>query len=140
MVGLEKKYKKVYSSGKRKTAIVKAIIKSGNGKILFNGKNYETLQIFDKLRLIEPIKIAKHVLGKVEFDVTLHARGGGDKSQIDAARLALAKCLIKYTQSEELKKAFQKYDRNLLTADVRYKEAYKPGDSKARAMRQSSKR
>lgn len=32
------------------------------------------------------------------------------------------------------------YDRNLLVADVRRKETRKPGDSKARAMRQSSKR
>jgi ribosomal protein S9 len=39
-----------------------------------------------------------------------------------------------------LRKAFLSYDRNLLVADVRRKEAYKPGDSKARAKRQSSKR
>ena len=40
----------------------------------------------------------------------------------------------------ELRKAYLKYDRNLLVADVRRKEAYKPGDSKARSKRQSSKR
>jgi len=140
MVGIETKYKKVYASGKRKAAVARAIIKSGTGKILFNKKNYENLQMFDKLKLAEPLKITEHVLGKIEFDVFLTVKGGGDKGQIDAARLAMAKGIIDYTKSEELKQAFLQYDRNLLVADVRRKEAYKPGDSKARSMRQSSKR
>ena len=35
---------------------------------------------------------------------------------------------------------FMKYDRQLLVADVRRKEVYKPGDSKARSKRQKSYR
>ena len=53
---------------------------------------------------------------------------------------AMAKAIIDYTQSDELREAFLNYDRSLLVADVRRKEACKPGDSKARAKRQSSKR
>lgn len=140
MVGIETKYKKVYASGKRKSAVARAIIKTGNGKITFNGKNYETLQMFDKLKLAEPLKITEHVLGKIDFDVKLTVKGGGEKGQIDAARLSMAKAIIDYTKSEELRQAFLQYDRNLLVADIRRKEAYKPGDSKARSMRQSSKR
>jgi len=40
----------------------------------------------------------------------------------------------------ERRKAFADYDKFLLVADIRRKEAYKPGDSKARKKRQSSKR
>ena len=40
----------------------------------------------------------------------------------------------------KLKKHILEYDRNLLVADVRRKEANKPGDSKARAKRQTSYR
>ncbi|KHO53687.1 MAG: 30S ribosomal protein S9 [archaeon GW2011_AR13] len=54
--------------------------------------------------------------------------------------LALAKGIVEFTKSEELTKAYLEYDRNLLVADVRRKEAYKPGDSKARSKRQASKR
>jgi len=90
--------------------------------------------------LAEPLKIAEHVLGEISFDVEIDVKGGGEKGQIDAARIALAKAIVEYTSSEELKEAYLKYDRNLLVADVRRKEAYKPGDSKARSMRQSSKR
>jgi len=140
MCGIETKYRKVYASGKRKAAIVKALVISGSGKVTFNGKNYETLHIFDRLKLAEPMRIAKQILGKIEFDIILNAKGGGDKGQIDAARLAMAKGIIEYSKSEELRKAFLDYDRSLLVADVRHKEAYKPGDSKARSMRQSSKR
>ncbi len=130
--------KKEYSSGKRKTAIAKAIIDSGKGKILFNKKNYQNLQLFDRLKLEEPIRIAEKILGKVNFDIEVSVRGGGEKGQIDAARLAIAKSIINFTNSEELKKAYLNYDRNLLVADVRRKEVCKPGDSKARAKRQTS--
>jgi small subunit ribosomal protein S9 len=140
MVGIETKYKKVYASGKRKSAIAKALITTGTGKVTFNGKNYKTLQMFDKLKLEEPLRIAEKILGKMEFDIKIVVKGGGEKGQIDAGRLAIAKGLVNFTQSEELRNAYTEYDRNLLVADVRRKETYKPGDSKARAKRQSSKR
>jgi small subunit ribosomal protein S9 len=138
MVGIETKYKKLYSSGKRKSAVARAKIQTGNGKILLNGKNYENFQMFDKLKLAEPIRIAEQILGKIDFDIEIHIKGGGEKSQIDAARLAIAKAIIDYTKSSELKQIYLEYDRSLLVADVRRKEACKPGDSKARAKRQTS--
>jgi len=140
MVGIENKYKKIYASGKRKASVARAIIQAGTGKITFNRKNYETLQDFDRLKLAEPLRITEHVLGKIEFDVQITVKGGGEKGQVDAARIALAKVIVEYSGSEEIREAFLKYDRNLLIADVRRKETYKPGDSKARSMRQSSKR
>ncbi len=68
-------------------------------------------------------------------------KGGGEKGQIDACRLALARALVKACgKSSELEDAFTLYDRSLLVADVRRKETRKPGDSKARAKRQTSYR
>lgn len=134
------KLKKIVVSGKRKTAIARAVLVEGSGKISVNKKNYKTLQMFDRLKIEEPIRIAENILGKINFDVLINVRGGGEKGQIEAARLALAKAIIEFSKSEELTKAFLSYDRNLLVADVRRKEAYKPGDSKARKKRQSSKR
>ena len=131
---------KIIKSGKRKRAIAKAILAKGSGKIKVNKKNYENLQIFDKLKIEEPLKITQNVLGKTDFDVLISVKGGGEKSQIEAARLALTRAIVEFTNSKDLTEAFLNYDRNLLIADVRRKETYKPGDSKARKKRQSSKR
>lgn len=131
---------KIVESGKRKSAIAKAMISEGTGKITLNNRDYNTLHKFDKLRLSEPIRIAEKILGKIDFDVNISVRGGGNKSQISASRLALAKAISKFAKSKELTEAFLEYDRHLLVADIRRKEPNKPGDSKARAKRQSSYR
>jgi len=130
----------VVASGKRKNAVAKVKLVAGNGKITFNSRPYKNLEIFQKLTLSEPVEIAKKALGKFDFDVIIRARGGGKEGQMQAARLGLAKALVKFTESKDLKEAYLKYDRRLLVADVRRKEAYKPGDSKARAKRQKSYR
>ena len=132
--------KKIITSGKRKTAVAKAIIVDGSGKITINRKDHTTLQRLNMLKIEEPLRITKNVLGKINFNASVSVRGGGEKSQIEAARLALAKAIVKFSESKELEKAFLDYDRNLLVADVRRKEMCKPGDSKARKKRQSSKR
>lgn len=137
---IENKYKKIISSGKRKTSVARAFLIKGTGKITINRKDYEGLQLFDKLKIEEPLRIAEQILGKKEFDVSITVHGGGEKSQIDASRLALARAIVKFSQSKELEEAYIKYDRNLLVADIRRKEPNKPGDSKARSKRQSSKR
>jgi small subunit ribosomal protein S9 len=139
-MSIETKYKKIVVSGKRKTAIAKAVIKDGNGKLLINGKELNSLEMFDKLRISEPLRISEQILKKLNFDVQISIKGGGARGQIDAARLALAKGIIKFTNSDELKQAFLTYDRNMLVADIRRKEMYKPGDSKARKKRQTSYR
>ena len=131
---------KIVTSGKRKTAIARAVLTEGAGKIKINKRDYQTLHFFDRLKIEEPLRIGKEVLGKINFDVSITVRGGGEKGQIDAARVALARAMIKFSNSKELNSAFLEYDRNLLVADVRRKEMYKPGDSKARKKRQSSKR
>ncbi|MEK6819736.1 MAG: 30S ribosomal protein S9 [Nanoarchaeota archaeon] len=129
---------RIITSGKRKRAVARAVLTEGNGNILINKKDYLTLQPFDRLKIEEPLRIAEHVLGKKNFNVAINIRGGGEKGQIDAARLALARAIIEFSKSRELERAYSDYDWSLLVADVRRKEAYKPGDSKARAKRQKS--
>jgi len=131
---------KIIASGKRKTAIARAILIEGSGKISINKKDYKNLQMFDKLKIEEPLRIAEKTLGKLNFDVFINVKGGGEKGQVEAARLALARVIVKFSNNEQLIKAYSDYDKNLLIADIRRKEAYKPGDSKARKKRQSSKR
>ena len=132
--------KKIVVSGKRKTSVARAILTEGSGKVSINKKDYKTLQMFDRLKIEEPIRIAEKILGKINFDAEIMIKGGGEKSQIEAARVGLSKAIVKFSNSKELVNAFLNYDRNLLVADVRRKEVCKPGDSRARAKRQSSKR
>ena len=130
----------VIVSGKRKRSIARAMIKEGKGIITLNKRPYELLPMFHKLMIEEPIKIARENLGKINFDIFIKVRGGGRESQIEASRLAIARAFVKATKSNDLKKAFLAYDKNLLIADTRRKEPYKPGDSKARAKMQKSYR
>ena len=127
-------------SGKRKSAVAKAAIKAGKGKVSINNRDYSQLSEFKKLMIEEPIEITRKVLGNFDFDISIRVSGGGHNGQIEASRLAIARALVEFTKSGELRKAFLAYDRNLLVADVRRKEAYKPGDSKARRKRQKSYR
>ncbi len=128
-------------SGKRKTAIAKIRLKQGEGKILFNMLPHTELGLFQKLALSEPIRIYQQELGEIpKIDFYIKTHGGGKEAQIQAARLALARALLHVSGSDVLKKAYVKYDRNIIVQDARRKEAYKPGDSKARARRQKSYR
>lgn len=131
---------KIIASGKRKTAIARAVLTEGAGKIRVNKRDYKNLQMFDRLKIEEPLRIAEKILGKLNFDVFINVKGGGEKAQVEAARLALARVIVKFANNEQLVKTYLDYDKNLLIADIRRKEAYKPGDSKARKKRQSSKR
>lgn len=125
-------------SGKRKTAIAKATITDGVGEVIFNKRPLTFLSDLQQLEINEPLVIAEDFLGKLNFDIRLNVKGGGNASQIEAGRLAIAKAILKFTGDEELKKLFIAYDRNLVVADTRRKEVCKPGDSKARSMRQTS--
>lgn len=130
--------KKIFS-GKRKTAVARLKIKPGTGKVFYNHLPTEELGLFHKLALAEPIRIFQQELGEdLKHDIFISTKSGGKEAQIQAARLAIARALLEITGSDVLKKAFVKYDRNIIIQDARRKEACKPGDSKARARRQKS--
>jgi small subunit ribosomal protein S9 len=139
---VEKKSSKIVVAGKRKTAVAKATIGPGNGIIKINKKPIETFSFFRKLAILEPLRLAEDVLKEKAktYDIDVVVTGGGSESQIDASRLAIARALVAFTQSPELRNTYLAYDRSLLVADVRRKEQRKPGDSKARAKRQKSYR
>ncbi|MBT7102123.1 30S ribosomal protein S9 [archaeon] len=129
---------KMVVAGKRKTAVAKATIEDGAGKISFNKRPLSFLSDLQQLEINEPLIIASDVLGELKFDIALNVKGGGLACQVEAGRLAIAKAIVKFTKNDDLKNAFLAYDRNMLIADTRRKEACKPGDSKARANRQTS--
>lgn len=131
----------IYVSGKRKTAVAKVrLVENGSGAIFYNNLPVDSLNLFHKLALIEPIRIYERELGDLKHDMYITSLGGGKEGQIQAARLAIAKALVKLTSSDTLKKAYIGYDRNMIVPDSRRKETRKPGDSKARAKRQKSYR
>ena len=128
-------------SGKRKRAVAKLRVKPGNGKIFYNYLPYEEIGLFHKLALAEPVRIYQQELGDdLKYDFYIKTNGGGKEAQIQAARLTIARALLAITGSDVLKKAYIKYDRNMIVQDSRRKEPCKPGDSKARARRQKSYR
>jgi len=127
-------------SGKRKTAVAKLRVEAGSGKIFYNHLSSDALPLFHKLALAEPVKIYERELGELKYDLKLTTLGGGKEAQIQASRLAIAKALVKLTGSDILRKAYLAYDRNMLVADARRKEANKPNDSAPRAKRQKSYR
>lgn len=129
---------KMVVAGKRKTAVAKATIEDGSGKITFNKRPLAFLSNLQQLEINEPLIIATDVLGELKFNIALNVKGGGLACQVEAGRLAIAKAIVKFTKNEDLRNAFLAYDRNMLIADTRRKEACKPGDSKARANRQTS--
>ena len=128
--------KVIIASGKRKTAIAKATLKEGGGKIQINNVPVEAYQPkLYRLRIKEPLILAEDTVNKVDIEVSV--KGGGKMSQSDAARLAIARALSEY--SPKLKSVFLNYDRQLIVADVRRKETHKPNrHGTARSKKQKS--
>jgi len=128
--------KAIHKAGKRKTSIAKATLIAGKGKIRINKYLLDNINPEEvRLKIAEPIIIAGN---PKNIDINVTVNGGGQQSQAEAARLAIARCLVEFNKS--LKTKFLEYDRHLLVADTRRKEMCKPNDSKARAKRQKSYR
>lgn len=131
--------KRVHVSGKRKRAIARATAKDGKGQVRINSLALDAYTPdFAKMMIKEPLLLAGEAAKKI--DININVKGGGWHSQADAARLVVAKALVKYTEDEALKKKYLEYDRHLLVADTRRTEPSKPNDSKPRAKRQKSYR
>jgi small subunit ribosomal protein S9 len=130
----------ITTSGKRKSAIARASIKKGKGIIRINHKLLQNVHPeMARMRIMEPLLLADKIVAKA--DITISVNGGGMTSQADAIRLAIARAIVKFSEDSTVEKTFMDYDRHLLVADVRRKEARKPNsNSKARAKRQKSYR
>lgn len=125
-------------SGKRKSAVARATLKEGKGRVRVNKVPLSSVQPqMSQLKIMEPILIAGEVMKKIDIDVTV--TGGGQSSQADAVRLAISRALV--GMDNKLESDFLAYDRHLIVADVRRKETHKPNcHGKARAKRQKSYR
>jgi len=132
--------KTIITSGKRKSAIAKAVVRQGNGVVKVNNVLLDFYEPkMSRLKLMEPLILSGDIAEKV--DIMISVNGGGVSSQAEASRLAIAKALSEFSKSKKLKELFLKYDRGLLVADVRRKEPSKPNrHGQARAKRQKSYR
>ncbi|MCF7798634.1 30S ribosomal protein S9 [Candidatus Woesearchaeota archaeon] len=130
--------KSIITTGKRKEAIARATLKNGTGKLKINNLDVTAFQpTIARLKLQEPLILAGANVDKIDISVTV--QGGGFMGQTIAARLAIARALVE--KFPKLKDTFLNYDRQLLVADVRRKEARKPNtQGNARAKRQKSYR
>ncbi len=131
--------KVVNTSGKRKTAIARASIAKGEGRVRINKVPLEIHEPrLARLKIEEAIQIAGKRAEKL--DIAVSVRGGGVYGQADAARTAIARAILDYTEDTELREQYLAYDRTLLVNDTRVKESKKPLGRGARKKRQKSYR
>jgi small subunit ribosomal protein S9 len=128
------------TSGKKKTAVARATVQDGSGKVRINSQPVELAEPeLARLKMTEPFRIAEDDLRDgVDIDVTV--QGGGFAGQADAVRTAIARGLVQHTSDAELREAFMGFDRSLLVNDVRQSEPKKWGGPGARARYQKSYR
>ncbi len=127
-------------SGKRKTATALAVVKQGVGKIRVNMTPVEIIEpVIAREKIMEPLLQAGEGTWK-QLDVDVKVIGGGYMGQAEAARMAIANALLKWTKSTHLRTVFTEYDRTMIAGDARAKEPKKFGGPGARAKEQKSYR
>lgn len=124
-----------WGTGRRKNALARVRVRPGNGEIKINDRTVE--EYFPRLvwqsQVLQSLKVAS-LEGKV--DVFIRASGGGLTGQAGAAKMGIARALIKL--NPDLRPALKK--EGLLTRDPRMVERKKFGQKGARGKRQYSKR
>jgi small subunit ribosomal protein S9 len=123
------------STGKRKSAVARVVLKPGSGSYAINGKPLETYFPRETLRRIirQPLETVGY---DSRMDVVARMHGGGVAAQAGALRHGISRALIEADPHlrGELKR------RGFLTRDPRVKERKKAGLKKARKRPQFSKR
>jgi small subunit ribosomal protein S9 len=143
-MGTKTKVKKIVNEvGKRKTAVARVTIKEGKGVVRINKRPLDIIEPeVVQVKLAEPLFIASQFpdidIDSIDVDVTVN--GGGFIGQAEAARTAIARGLMGWTENEKLKDTYLEYDRSLLVSDMRKRETKKFGAKGARAKRQKSYR
>jgi small subunit ribosomal protein S9 len=123
------------TTGRRKEAVARAVVRAGSGKVTVNGRPIEAYftTATQRMTVTEPLRVA----GREEtFDVDANIFGGGVTGQAGALRMAIARSIVEIDPESRpaLKKA------GLLTRDARKKESKKYGLKKARKAPQFTKR
>lgn len=134
------KTKVLLTSGKRKTAIARATVKAGKGRVRINNIPLEILEPkISREKIMEPLMQAGDEVWK-QLDIDIKASGGGVMGQAEATRTAIARALLRWTKSARLRRVFSEYDRTLIAGDPRRREPKKFGGPGARARDQKSYR
>ena len=121
--------------GRRKSAVARIYLSEGTGKITINKK--DITEYFPSAILQYVVKQPLMLLeAEGKYDIKANLDGGGFTGQSQALRLAIARALVKVNAED--KKALK--DAGFLTRDSRAVERKKPGQPKARAHFQFSKR
>lgn len=122
--------------GKRKQAVARVFLISGNGNLIINkipGEKY--LQY--NLAYLEYLKYPLKILNLENlYDIVVLVKGGGLKGQTQSIQLGITRLLCKIEKQN--RKILKPY--GLLTRDARIKERKKYGLLKARKAPQYSKR
>ena len=132
---VNKQKEQIWGTGRRKKAIARVRIMSGEGKITVNKTDVK-----DYFKLDTLINIVKQPLALVgvenKYDVAINVYGGGLSGQAGACRHGIARALVLSNEAykADIKKA------GFLTRDPRMKERKKYGLKKARKAPQFSKR
>jgi small subunit ribosomal protein S9 len=127
-------------SGKRKTAVARAVVKPGVGRVRINMTPVEILEPeIAREKIMEPLlQVGEDVWKQLDMDIK--TSGGGYMGQAEAARMAVANALLKWTKSSHVRTVFTEYDRTMIAGDSRRKEPKKFGGPGARAKEQKSYR
>lgn len=132
--------KAIIVSGKRKTAIARALVKPGKGRVRVNKVPIEIFQPkIAREKIMEPLRLTGDELLK-DVDINVNVSGGGFMGQAEAVRMAIAHALLKWMKKAHLRTLFMEYDRTMLSGDPRRKEPKKFGGPGARARKQKSYR
>ena len=131
--------KVINTSGKRKTAVARATVKSGKGQIRINKVPLEIwTPELARLKIMEAVLPLKKRINKVDVKVTV--QGGGTMGQANAIRTAIARGFVKYFDDPKLEETYKHLDRSLLVNDPRRKEPKHQLGRGARKKRQKSYR
>lgn len=121
--------------GRRKAAVARVYLSEGTGKIVINKRELATY--FPSTILQYVVNQPLNKLGVAEkYDIKINLNGGGYKGQAEAARLGIARALVKINAED--KPALRA--EGFMTRDPRVVERKKPGQPKARKRFQFSKR
>ena len=129
----------VNTSGKRKTAVARAVVKEGTGKATINKVPIALYTPeLARLKIEEPLQLVPEKAANVDISVTV--QGGGVMGQAAAVRTAIARGLVDFYKDDELEALFRAYDRTLIINDDRRKLPKNPLGPGARAKKQKSYR
>ncbi len=125
----------VNAIGRRKAAVARVFVSEGTGKITINKRDLANYFPSTILQFIVKQPLAK-LDATEKYDIKINLNGGGFKGQSEAARLAIARALVKINPED--KSALRA--EGFVTRDPRVVERKKPGRPKARKRFQFSKR